>query len=109
MNVLGIHIGHDSSACLVVDGRIVADVAEERFTRTKHYAGLPINAIDYCLSEGGLKIEDIDQVAVPSSGPIPTAMAYRSAPAALTKYFGPSSSSHPEPAMTRPARTTNRA
>ncbi len=71
MKVLGIHIGHDSSACLVVDGRIVADVAEERFTRIKHYAGWPLRSIAYCLSAGGLDIEDIDLVAVPSSGPYP--------------------------------------
>ena len=50
MNILGVHIGHDSSAALVKDGQIISDVAEERFTRTKHYAGLPIQAIEYCLS-----------------------------------------------------------
>jgi carbamoyltransferase len=71
MNVLGIHLGHDSSAALVVDGRIVADVAEERFTRTKHYCGLPIGAIDYCLKSKGLKIEDIDLAAVPVAGSLP--------------------------------------
>ena len=71
MKVLGVHIGHDSSAALVIDGKIVADVAEERFTRIKHYAGLPIQAITYCLKSAGLKIEDIDIIAVPSSGPQP--------------------------------------
>lgn len=71
MKVLGIHIGHDSSACLVIDGNIIADVQEERFTRLKHYSGLPINAVNYCLSSIGLAIEDIDVVAVPSKGSIP--------------------------------------
>lgn len=71
MNVLGIHIGHDSSAALVVDGRIVADVAEERFTRTKHYCGLPIHALDYCLKSRKLAMADIDAVAVPTCGSIP--------------------------------------
>ena len=71
MNVLGIHIGHDSSAALVVDGRIVADVAEERFTRTKHYCGLPIHALDYCLKSRKLTMADIDAVAVPTNGTIP--------------------------------------
>ena len=68
MNVLGIHIGHDSSAALIVDGRIVADVAEERFTRIKHYAGLPIRALEYCLKSQNLTMEDIDAVAVPAKG-----------------------------------------
>ena len=50
MKILGVHIGHDSSASLVIDGKIVADVAEERFNRIKHYAGLPRNAVNYCLN-----------------------------------------------------------
>jgi carbamoyltransferase len=53
---------------LVVDGHIVADVAEERFTRTKHYCGLPIHAIDYCLKSQGLTMGELEAVAVPSSG-----------------------------------------
>ena len=68
LKILGVHVGHDSSAALVVDGRIVADVAEERFTRTKHYCGLPIQAIDYCVKSQGLTLGDLDAVAVPSSG-----------------------------------------
>jgi len=71
MRVLGIHIGHDSSAALVVDGEIVADVAEERFTRTKHYAGLPVKSIGYCLKTGRISIEDVDAVAVPTAGSMP--------------------------------------
>jgi carbamoyltransferase len=71
MNILGIHIGHDSSACLVRDGRIVADVAEERFTRTKHYAGLPLSSVGYCLESQDLTIKDIDVVAVPTGGCLP--------------------------------------
>jgi carbamoyltransferase len=71
MNVLGIHIGHESSAALVVDGKILADVAEERFTRTKHYCGLPIASIDYCLKSQKLKMSDIDIVAVPAAWSVP--------------------------------------
>jgi len=71
VNILGIHIGHDSSAALVVDGKIVADVAEERFTRTKHYCGLPIASIDYCLKSQKLKMADIDIVAVPADCSVP--------------------------------------
>jgi predicted NodU family carbamoyl transferase len=54
-----------------VDGRIVADVAEERFTRTKHFAGLPIHALDYCLKSSELTMADIDAVAVPTCQPSP--------------------------------------
>src|SRR5437588_3549134 len=71
MRVLGIHIGHDSSAALVIDGRIMADVAEERFTRTKHYCGLPLASIDYCLNSQGVGIADIDAVAIPAGCGVP--------------------------------------
>lgn len=71
MKVLGIHIGHDSSAALVIDGKIVADVAEERFTRTKHYCGLPIRSIEYCLKSQNLTMADLDAVAVPTAGSLP--------------------------------------
>jgi predicted NodU family carbamoyl transferase len=53
---------HDSAACLVVDGRIVAAAQEERFTRKKHDAGFPSNAVAYCLREGGVSISEIDLV-----------------------------------------------
>lgn len=55
MRVLGISaFYHDSAAALVVDGRIIAAAQEERFTRRKHDAGFPDQAIRYCLSEAGL-------------------------------------------------------
>lgn len=71
MNILGVHIGHDSSAALIKDGVICSDVAEERFTRIKHYSGLPIQAINYCLDSQGLTIKDIDYIAIPTSINIP--------------------------------------
>jgi len=71
MNILGIHIGHDSSVALVRDGRIVADVAEERFNRRKHFAGFPIQALTWALSEHKLTMEDIDIIAVPALGSVP--------------------------------------
>src|SRR5438477_12909565 len=71
MKILGVHIGHDSSAALVIDGKIVADVAEERFTRTKHYCGLPWASVDYCLRSQNLSIGDIDAIAVPAEGSVP--------------------------------------
>ena len=70
MNILGIHIGHDSSAALVRDGKIVTDVAEERFTRIKHYSGMPIHAIAYALKSQHLTMADIDAIAVPTSYPV---------------------------------------
>jgi carbamoyltransferase len=54
---------HDSAAALVVDGEIVAAAQEERFTRKKHDAEFPTNAIQYCLETAGLRIEDLDHVA----------------------------------------------
>ena len=55
MNILGISaFYHDSAACLVRDGKILAAAQEERFTRKKHDAGFPKNAIDYCLREAAL-------------------------------------------------------
>ncbi len=53
---------HDSAAALVRDGEIVAAAQEERFTRKKHDAGYPHKAIDYVLSEAGLKIADVEHV-----------------------------------------------
>ncbi len=54
---------HDSAAALVVDGTIVAAAQEERFTRRKHEAGFPQQAIDYCLREAGLTAADLAHVA----------------------------------------------
>ncbi len=63
MKILGISAYyHDSAACLVVDGAVVAAAQEERFTRKKHDQEFPNNAIGYCLSEVGCKPEDIDYV-----------------------------------------------
>ena len=55
--------GHDSAAALVVDGQAVAAVAEERFNREKHSARFPLRAIEYCLSEAGLALADVDELA----------------------------------------------
>ncbi len=63
IRVLGISAYyHDSAACLVEDGRIVAAAQEERFTRKKHDADFPERAIDYCLAEAGLTRSQIDYV-----------------------------------------------
>jgi carbamoyltransferase len=53
---------HDSAACLVEDGRIVAAAQEERFTRKKHDAGFPSNAVAYCLREAGITAGELNLV-----------------------------------------------
>ncbi len=53
---------HDSAACLVENGRIVAAAQEERFTRKKHDASFPINAVRYCLREAGIPIDAVNLV-----------------------------------------------
>src|SRR6188474_1802474 len=54
---------HDSAAALVVDGNIIAAAQEERFTRKKHDAGFPKNAVAYCLQEAGLTPDQLDFIA----------------------------------------------
>jgi carbamoyltransferase len=54
---------HDSAAALVRDGEVVAAAQEERFTRIKHDARFPGKAVEYCLSEGGIKASDLNAVA----------------------------------------------
>ena len=63
MNILGINEGHMSSACLIKDGKIIAAVCEERFTRNKNEQGYPTNAIKYCLEAGDITNQQIDYVA----------------------------------------------
>jgi len=63
-HILGISaFYHDSAACLIRDGEIVAAAQEERFTRKKGDASLPSNAIDYCLRTGGILPGDLAAVA----------------------------------------------
>src|SRR5918911_1253798 len=72
MYTLGINaVYHDSAACLVEDGRVLAAAEEERFTHIKHgnrpvpfsTYELPFNAIDYCLREAGIDLVSVDHVA----------------------------------------------
>src|SRR5712671_1033625 len=63
MRVLGISaFYHDSAAALIADGRIVAAVQEERFTRRKHDPAFPHNAIAYCLDEAGVTAAELDHI-----------------------------------------------
>ena len=64
MNVLGISaFYHDSAAALVCDGVICAAAQEERFTRVKHDAGFPVQAISYCLDELNSKGQAVDIIS----------------------------------------------
>jgi carbamoyltransferase len=63
MNILGLSaFYHDSAACLVRDGEIIAAAQEERFTRKKHDASFPEQAVRYCLRESGLNVNELDYV-----------------------------------------------
>ena len=64
MNILGISaFYHDSAACLVRDGQIIAAAQEERFSRRKHDSRFPIHAVNFCLAEGKVGKNDVDVVA----------------------------------------------
>jgi carbamoyltransferase len=65
MFILGINAYHgDAAACMLRDGALVAAAEEERFRRIKHWAGFPIEAIKYCLSEAGVTLDHVDHLAV---------------------------------------------
>ena len=65
MNIIGINAYHaDSSACLVVNGKLITAVEEERFNRIKHWAGFPMESIRYCLKSSNLKISDIHHISI---------------------------------------------
>jgi carbamoyltransferase len=65
MIILGINAYHgDSSACILIDGKLVAAVEEERFRRIKHWAGFPTEAIKYCLKEANIKVEEVDHISI---------------------------------------------
>lgn len=64
MNIVGISaFYHDSAACLLQDGVIKAAAQEERFTRKRHDADFPTQALDYCLRATGLSLKDVDAIA----------------------------------------------
>lgn len=65
MYILGINAYHgDSAACLVKDGKLIVALEEERIRRQKHWAGLPTEAIRFCLNYANIKLEDVDYFAV---------------------------------------------
>ena len=65
MIVLGLNAYHgDSAAALVKDGKLVSAAEEERFRRIKHWSGLPTEAMKWCLEDAGLKLGDVDHIAI---------------------------------------------
>tara|TARA_B110000037_G_scaffold55950_1_gene68384 strand:- start:707 stop:2452 length:1746 start_codon:yes stop_codon:yes gene_type:complete len=65
MYILGLNAFHgDSSCCLFKDSQLVCAVEEERFTRIKHYAGLPFESIKFCLNDQKIDISDIDYITI---------------------------------------------
>ena len=65
MIILGLNINHaDTSACIIVNGKIIAAIEEERFVRKKHYAGFPLNSIEFCLSIAKLTINDVNFITL---------------------------------------------
>lgn len=66
MIILGINAYHaNASAAILVDGRLIAAVEEERLNRVKYAAGLPARAVQWCLDAAGAKLADVDHIAVP--------------------------------------------
>ena len=63
MKILGIHTGHNASACLLDDGKICAAIQEERLTRIKNHTGFPKLAVDFVLTQAGLSVDSVDKVA----------------------------------------------
>ena len=65
MIILGINAYHgDSSACIFVNGKLVAAIEEERIRRIKHWAGFPSESIKFCLRECDIGIEDVDHITI---------------------------------------------
>ena len=66
MIILGVNAYHaNAAAAIVADGRLIAAVEEERLNRVKYAAGLPARAIQFCLDRAGVKLTEVDHVAIP--------------------------------------------
>lgn len=65
MYIIGINAYHaDASAAILHDGKLIAAIEEERFTRVKHWAGFPAQAIQFCLQEAGITLEDVAYIGI---------------------------------------------
>src|SRR6476661_7191334 len=65
MYILGINAYHaDSSAAIFKDGNMIAATEEERFRRVKHWAGFPSMAVEFCLREAGISLNEVNEIAI---------------------------------------------
>jgi carbamoyltransferase len=65
MIILGINAYHaDASVSILVNGKLIAAIEEERFTRAKHWAGFPVQSISFCLKEAGVSLKDVDYICI---------------------------------------------
>ena len=63
--ILGINANHsDSSACIIIDGKLEAAIEEERINRIKHWAGFPEKSIDFCLNQTNINFSEITDVTI---------------------------------------------
>ncbi|MCZ9340124.1 carbamoyltransferase, partial [Streptomyces sp. TRM76130] len=58
-------LGHDAGAALLIDGKLVAAVEEERLNREKKTSDFPVNAVKWCLEKAGIEFSDVDLIAIP--------------------------------------------
>ena len=88
MVILGIHDGHNASAALIKDGRLVCAVSEERFSRVKHHYGFPYKSVQQVLSAASVTSDQIDRVAM-STATLPPAYFYtrRNATFSISDYW----------------------
>ena len=82
MIILGIHDGHNASACLIMNGKLVCALGE-RLSRDKHQYGFPAKAIDSVLDSAQISIDDVDRIAM-STATLPPAYFYTSRNSTLT-------------------------
>ncbi len=71
MLILGIHDGHNASACLMKEGKVLYALQEERMTGAKNSEGFPKNAVEHILHEYNLTGKDIDEVAIATKSRTP--------------------------------------
>ena len=68
MIVLGLNYKHgDASACIIKDGQLLFAAEEERFSKIKNCSQFPINSIKFCLRSSGIKIQDVNYIAINSN------------------------------------------
>ena len=83
MVILGIHDGHNASAALIINGKLICALGEERLSRDKHQYGFPSKAIETVLKFAGVTTNEIDRIAM-STATLPPAYFYTSRNSTLT-------------------------